>query len=296
MSAVFVSTGQSLSLVDHVCPCAGSGLTLVCPCLIRDKPPMDELKNPIHPVMLVGAGPGDPGLLTMKAHRLLSEVDVIVYDRLVAREILALIPKEVERVFAGKRASNHYMAQDDINALLADLTRTGKRVMRLKGGDPFVFGRGGEEALHLVQQGIPFEVVPGITSSAGCAAYAGIPLTHRGMAHGVRFVTGHTKGDEPLDLDWRSLADPNTTLVVYMGMTNVDEIAAKLIEHGLDPATPAGVLNMGTRPNQKTLITTLADLPNAVHDEAIKGATLFVIGRVVSLAKDLSWFGEIPQG
>ena len=248
---------------------------------------MNEPNTPIHPVMLVGAGPGDPDLLTMKAHRLLSEVDVIVYDRLVAKEILALIPKAVERVFAGKRA---------FNVLLTDLARTGKRVMRLKGGDPFVFGRGGEEALHLVQQGIPFEVVPGITSSAGCAAYAGIPLTHRGMAHGVRFVTGHTKGDEPLDLDWRSLADPNTTLVVYMGMTNVAEISAKLIEHGLDPATPAGVLNMGTRPNQKTLITTLAGLPSVVHDEAIKGATLFVIGRVVSLAKDLAWFGEAPQG
>lgn len=253
---------------------------------------MNDKNVTIHPVMLVGAGPGDPDLLTVKAHRLLSDVDVIVYDRLVAKQILALIPETTERVFAGKRASNHYMPQEDINNLLVDLARVGKKVMRLKGGDPFVFGRGGEEALHLVRNGIPFEVVPGITSSAGCAAYAGIPLTHRGLAQGVRFVTGHSKGDEPLELDWRSLADPETTLVVYMGMSNVSEIAGKLIENGLSDDTPVAVINMGTRPAQKTLITNLSALPERVASAEIKGATLFVIGRVVTLAEELSWFTE----
>jgi len=249
-------------------------------------------ENKIQPVMLVGAGPGDPDLLTVKAHRLLSEVDVVVYDRLVSKSIMALIPATTERVFAGKRASNHYMPQDDINNTLVDLARQGKRVMRLKGGDPFVFGRGGEEALHLVRNGVPFEVVPGITSSAGCAAYAGIPLTHRGLSHGVRFVTGHSKGDDPLELDWRSLADPDTTLVVYMGMANVAEIASKLISHGLYGETPVAVINMGTRPSQKTLITNLNELPTCVASASIKGATLFVIGEVVTLAEELAWFTE----
>lgn len=251
---------------------------------------MSETAPKIHPVMLVGAGPGDPDLLTVKAHRLLSEVDVVVYDRLVAKAILALIPAGTERIFAGKRASNHYMPQDGINQVLVDLAKSGKRVMRLKGGDPFVFGRGGEEALHLVKNGVPFEVVPGITSSAGCAAYAGIPLTHRGMAHGVRFVTGHTKGDEPLDLDWRSLADPTTTLVVYMGLTNVQPISDRLIEHGMPSDLPVAIINMGTRPSQRTVMTTLAEMPTAAVDAKIKGATLFVIGRVVSLSTDLNWF------
>ena len=253
---------------------------------------MNPSEPTIHPVMLVGAGPGDPDLLTVKAHRLLSEVDVIVYDRLVAKPILSLIPETTERIFAGKRASNHYMPQDDINNLLVDLARVGKKVMRLKGGDPFVFGRGGEEALHLVRNGIPFEVVPGITSSAGCAAYAGIPLTHRGLAQGVRFVTGHSKSDEPLTLDWRSLADPETTFVVYMGMANVREISSKLIEHGLPDGTPVAVINMGTRPQQKSLVTTLSELPDTVASSDIKGATLFVIGRVVTLADELAWFTE----
>lgn len=256
---------------------------------------MNTPENPLHPVMLVGAGPGDPDLLTVKAHRLLNEVDVVVYDRLVAKQVLALIPEGTEKVFAGKRSSNHYMPQEDINNLLVDLARVGKKVMRLKGGDPFVFGRGGEEALHLVRNGIPFEVVPGITSSAGCAAYAGIPLTHRGLAQGVRFVTGHSKDDDPLNLDWRSLADPDTTLVIYMGMANVREISEKLIANGLDASTPAAVINMGTRPAQRSLTTTLIDLPDTVAHAAIKGATLFVIGRVVSLAGELAWFEEAAK-
>ena len=246
----------------------------------------------IHPVMLIGAGPGDPDLLTVKALRLIQEVDVVVYDRLVAKEILALIPPETERVFAGKRASNHYMPQEDINSLLVDLARMGKCVARLKGGDPFVFGRGGEEALYLVEHGVPFEVVPGITSSSACAAYAGIPLTHRGLAYGVRFVTGHAKAGEKLDLDWKSLADPLTTLIVYMGSANVAEISSSLIEHGLPADTPVAIINMGTRPSQKTVLTNLADLPTDLASAALKGATLFIIGRVVSLSETLSWFEE----
>lgn len=250
----------------------------------------------IHPVMLVGAGPGDPDLLTVKAHRLLQEVDVVVYDRLVSKAILELIPPGTERVFAGKRASNHYMPQEDINQVLVDLALSGKRTMRLKGGDPFVFGRGGEEALHLVENGVPFEVVPGITSSAGCAAYAGIPLTHRGLAYGVRFVTGHAKGDEPLDLDWRSLADPDTTLVVYMGLSNAQPISDKLIEHGMPGDMPVAIINMGTRPSQRTITTTLSNMSETASTANIKGATLFVIGKVVSLSEKLDWFKPKAQG
>ena len=244
----------------------------------------------VHPVMLVGAGPGDPDLLTIKAHRLLSEVDVVVHDRLVAAEILALIPETTELMFAGKKASKHYMPQEETNQLLVDLALSGKRVMRLKGGDPFVFGRGGEEALHLVKNNIPFEVVPGITSSAGCAAYAGIPLTHRDLAHGVRFVTGHTKGEETLDLDWRSLADPDTTLVVYMGLSNAKPISEKLLEHGMPDDLPVAIINMGTRPNQRTITTTIGRMATTAAEAEVKGATLFVIGHVVSLSNELDWF------
>lgn len=244
----------------------------------------------IHPVYLVGAGPGDPDLLTVKALRLMGSVDVVVYDKLVAEPILALVPASTERIFAGKQASNHYMPQEKINQLLVDLARDGKRVMRLKGGDPFVFGRGGEEALHLARNGIPFEVVPGITSSAGCAAYAGIPLTHRDFAHSVRFVTGHTQGPDGLGLNWESLADPDTTLVVYMGVTNVVEIARRLIAAGLAPATPAAAINEGTRAEQHVLVTTLAELPNTIDGNSLAGPTLIVIGKVVGLADDLAWF------
>ena len=243
-----------------------------------------------HPVYLVGAGPGDPDLLTVKAHRLVGAVDVVVYDKLVSDRILALVPEPAERIFAGKQASNHYMPQERTNQLLVDLARAGKRVMRLKGGDPFVFGRGGEEALHLARNGVPFEVVPGITSSAGCAAYAGIPLTHRDFAHGVRFVTGHTQGPDGLSLDWEGLADKDTTLVIYMGVTNISEISRRLISGGLAPETPAAAINEGTRAEQKVLTTTLAKIPDAIAAGDLSGPTLIVIGGVVSLASELAWF------
>jgi len=244
----------------------------------------------ISPVYLVGAGPGDPDLLTVKARRLIEAVDVVVYDKLVSPAILDLIPAGTTRIFAGKQAKNHYMPQDEINELLVDLAQGGRRVMRLKGGDPFVFGRGGEEALYLAERGVPFEIVPGITSSAGCAAYAGIPLTHRDLAHSVRFVTGHTQGPDGLDLNWQSLADPETTLVIYMGLSNARQISAKLMEAGLAAETPAAAINQGTRPEQKVVNSTLAALADDIQAHEISGATLLVIGKVAGLAGQLDWF------
>ncbi len=244
----------------------------------------------IHPVYLVGAGPGDPDLLTVKAHRLITEVDTIVYDKLVANPILDLFPNKVMRVFAGKQAAHHHMPQNDINTLLVDLAKAGQKVMRLKGGDPFVFGRGGEEAMYLAQNGIPFEVIPGVTSSAGCAAYAGIPLTHRDFAQSVRFVTGHTKGKHGLKLNWKSLADPDTTLVIYMGITNVAEITRELIAAKLPKYTPVALINKGTRPDQEILISILEKLPSDISTKTLTGPTLLIIGRVVELAQDLAWY------
>lgn len=247
----------------------------------------------LHPVLLVGAGPGDPDLLTVKAARAISEADVIVYDLLVSPPILDLIPEPTERIFAGKRARDHHMPQSGINELLVTLARQNKKVVRLKGGDPFVFGRGGEEALYLARHAVPFEIVPGITSSAGCASYAGIPLTHRGLSHGVRFVTGHTEAGTELDLNWQSLADPDTTLVIYMGLTNINQISEKLIAAGLPSDTPAAALNMGTRPEQKILKTVLRELPDKIAAAKLSGATLIIIGLVVELSEELAWFN--PQ-
>jgi uroporphyrin-III C-methyltransferase/precorrin-2 dehydrogenase/sirohydrochlorin ferrochelatase/uroporphyrin-III C-methyltransferase len=241
-------------------------------------------------VYIVGAGPGDPDLVTVKALRLLREADVIVYDKLVSPAILALIPPGTTRIFAGKVAHNHHMPQPEINSLLVGLARSGRTVIRLKGGDPFVFGRGGEEAAHLAACGIPYEVVPGVTSASGCSAYAGIPLTHRDLAHGVRYVTGHTKDGERLDLDWQRLADPETTLVIYMGRTTAGRISERLIAHGLDAATPAAAILNGTRPDQRTIITTLALLPERLAAVDASVPTLLVIGRVVALADVLSWY------
>ena len=246
-----------------------------------------------YPVYLVGAGPGDPDLLTVKASRLLNEVDVVIYDKLVSKAIINLIPKGKTRIFAGKQAKNHFMPQEQINNLLVDLARAGRKVMRLKGGDPFVFGRGGEEALHLMASGISFEVIPGITSSAGCAAYAGIPLTHRDLAQSVRFVTGHTKNDDGLDLNWKSLIDPDTTLVIYMGLSNIKEITRQLISHGLSTSTPAAAINEGTRPNQRVILSELNALAQDLANAKVTGPTLLVIGKVAGLAEKLDWFSKI---
>jgi uroporphyrin-III C-methyltransferase len=239
-------------------------------------------------VILVGAGPGDPELLTLKAARAIASADVVVYDQLVSVEILDLVGDGAALINVGKRAGHHPVPQDDINQLLVRLGRTGRTVVRLKGGDPFIFGRGGEEALELQRAKIPFEVIPGITSAQGCAAGAGMPLTHRGLATGVRYVTGHCRGNAPLDLDWASLADVDTTLVVYMGLANIGEIATKLILHGLPADTPALAVCQGTSPRERRLLSPLALLPGAAQAAKFSGPVLFIIGRVASLAAELS--------
>ena len=243
-----------------------------------------------HPtVFIVGAGPGDPELLTLKAARVLKEAEVVVYDRLVSDEILDMVPTGTTRIFAGKAARNHHMPQDEINELLVTLAKGGRTVVRLKGGDPFIFGRGSEEALHLAKNEVPFEIIPGITASAGCGSYAGIPLTHRGMATGVRFVTGHCREGKHLDLNWQSLADPNTTLVIYMGLINVAKIRDELINAGLPANTPAGAIERGTTREQRTLLTTLEELPDCIEKADLQAPSLLIIGKVVELAQELGW-------
>lgn len=240
-------------------------------------------------VVLLGAGPGDPELLTIKALRALEGADVVVYDRLVSERILALVPAGVMRVYVGKASGHHALPQDEINELLVKLARGGRRVVRLKGGDPYVFGRGSEEAAFVLRHGLACEVIPGLTSAAACSAYAGIPLTHRGLATGVRFVTGHGQDGEP-DLNWASLADQDTTLVVYMGTANASYLAERLIAAGLPAATPAALIENGTTPEQRVAVTTLAELGATIRRLVFRPPTLLVIGRVVSLAGTLPAF------
>ena len=232
-------------------------------------------------VYLVGAGPGDPDLLTVKAARLLERADAVVYDRLVGEGVLDLVPRGATRIYVGKSTNCHHLSQAEINDLLVRLARPGRVVVRLKGGDPFIFGRGCEEAAHLALRRVPFEVVPGITAASGCAAAAGIPLTHRGYATGVRFLTGHCREGAGLGLNWASLADPDTTLVVYMGLANLPEISARLIEAGLPADTPAAAIADGTTAHQRVLRTTLAGLPEEVRGGGLRTPVLIVIGRVV---------------
>ena len=241
-------------------------------------------------VYLVGAGPGDPDLLTVKARRLLLEADVVVYDRLVSPAILDIIPPGASRIYVGKASGRHSMPQEEINDLLLTLARKGHRVVRLKGGDPFVFGRGSEEARHLARHGIRFEVVPGITSAAACSAYAGIPLSHRGLARGVRFITGHCRADQPLDLDWQGLADARTTLVIYMGLANLAQIRAGLLDAGMDPATPAAFVENGTTPRQRRVLSTLDALQRDCERHGVQPPALIIIGAVVNFAEELDWF------
>jgi uroporphyrin-III C-methyltransferase len=245
-------------------------------------------------VWLVGAGPGDPDLLTLKALKAIQLADAVIYDRLVADAIIALIPERAERIFAGKSCKKKAMTQDEINNLLVKLGREGKQVVRLKGGDPLFFGRGGEEALELVKHGIAYEMVPGITSAQGCAAYAGIPLTHRNLATGVRFITGHRTALEdaqmPLELNWKSLADPDTTIVVYMGLANLEVIASQLTAHGLSPETPVAAIQQGTTKGQKILLSRLDTIAGAVRDAGFEPPTLVIIGKVAALSADLRWF------
>lgn len=241
-------------------------------------------------VYLVGAGPGDPELLTVKARRLLDEAEVVVYDRLVAPEIMALIAPGTARISVGKQPGSHPIPQEEINRLLVALARSGRKVVRLKGGDPYTFGRGSEEAAALAAEDIRFEVVPGITSASGCAAAIGVPLTHRGLSSGLRYVTGHCCGDRELELDWRGLADPDTTLVLYMATDHICRIAVRLIAEGLPESTPAAAIANGTRPNQEVMITTLGEIAEAAT--AFEAPVLFLIGKVVGLADVLAVAGH----
>jgi uroporphyrin-III C-methyltransferase len=242
-------------------------------------------------VALVGAGPGDPELLTLKAARLIAASDVVVYDALVGDGVMDLVPPQVERRYVGKQRANHSLSQDQINSLLVALARQGKRVVRLKGGDPFVFGRGGEELQALAEAGVPFEVVPGITAACGVSAHAGIPLTHRDFAQGCLIVTGHLK-DGSCNLDWPALARPKQTTVIYMGLAGLPEICAQLIAHGLPPTHPAGVVEQGTLPGQRVVTGTLADLAPRVAEAGLKSPCLTIVGEVVGLHATLAWFGR----
>ena len=242
----------------------------------------------IGKVYLVGGGPGDPELLTLKALRLLQLADIIVYDRLVSNEVLELARRDAERVYVGKQRSDHSVPQEDINALLIKLAKQGKRVVRLKGGDPFMFGRGGEEIETLIDENISFEVVPGITAASGCASYSGIPLTHRDHAQSCMFVTGHLK-DNTVNLDWDQLAKPNQTIVIYMGLLGLRQIAEKLIERNLPSSTPVALIQKGTTPEHRVIISDLLGIADKVEELKPKPPTLIIIGSVVSLHNKLNW-------
>lgn len=239
-------------------------------------------------VWLVGAGPGDPDLLTFRALRLIQSADVVYYDRLVGPGIMELIDPAAEQYYVGKQKSNHSVPQENINQLLVNSAQEGKRVLRLKGGDPFIFGRGGEEIEELARTGIPFQVVPGITAASGCAAYAGIPLTHRDYAQSVRFVTGHLKNGT-CDLPWDELAHAGQTLVIYMGLSGIHHICEQLIISGMPADTPVALIEKGTLPDQKVHVKTLATMPDYVAETAIQAPTLTIVGGVVNLHKKLSW-------
>jgi len=240
-------------------------------------------------VYLVGAGPGDPDLVTFRALRLMQQADVVVYDRLVAKPILDMTRRDARRIYVGKERDNHVMRQEEINRLLADLAKEGHRVLRLKGGDPFIFGRGGEEIDTLAAEGIPFQVVPGITAASGCAAYAGIPLTHRDFAQSVTFVTGHLK-DGSIDLNWSQLAQPRQTVVFYMGLIGLNIIVERLLAHGVLPDMPIALVQQGTTHRQRVYTGTLATIQGIIAQEQIEPPTLIIVGEVVRLRNKLNWF------
>ena len=242
-------------------------------------------------VYLIGAGPGDPDLLTFKAYRLLQQAEVVFYDRLVSKHILNQLDPAIELIYVGKQRANHSVPQQEINQLLIDHALQGKRVARLKGGDPFIFGRGGEEIEQLARNQIPFQIVPGITAASGCASYSGIPLTHRDHAQSVRFITGQLQNGT-VDLPWNQLVAPNQTVVIYMGLQGLPIICSKLIEHGLNPETPAALIEQGTTLEQKVYCANLCDLPSLIERNVIKPPTLMIIGSVVSLRRSLHWFND----
>ncbi|TAJ80619.1 MAG: uroporphyrinogen-III C-methyltransferase [Gallionellaceae bacterium] len=240
-------------------------------------------------VYLVGAGPGDPDLLTFRALRLMQKADVVLYDNLVSKPIVEMTRRDAERIFVGKKRADHSLQQEEINLLLVRLAKEGKRVLRLKGGDPFIFGRGGEEIETLAAEGIAFQVVPGITAASGVASYAGIPLTHRDHAQSCMFVTGHLK-DGTMNLDWDALARPKQTVVVYMGLHGLDTLCAELVKHGLPDTTPIAIVQHGTQPTQRVITGTLATLPAIAAREKPQAPTLIIVGGVVALREKLAWF------
>jgi uroporphyrin-III C-methyltransferase/precorrin-2 dehydrogenase/sirohydrochlorin ferrochelatase len=246
-------------------------------------------ENPMGEVYLVGAGPGDPDLLTFKAARLMQQADVMVYDRLVSKPILDMANKNAERLYVGKEKDNHAVPQDQINELLVKLAKQGKRVLRLKGGDPFIFGRGGEEIETLAENKVPFQVVPAITAASGCSSYAGIPLTHRDYAQSVTFATGHLK-DGSINLNWQQLTQQNHTIVFYMGLTGINVISEQLQAHGMSGDMPAALVEQGTTRNQRVHIGTVATLPQLVIDSGVRAPTLTIIGEVVQLHDKLHWY------
>ena len=249
-------------------------------------------------VFLVGGGPGDPDLLTFRALRLMQQCDVCVYDKLVSPEVMELVRRDAELIFVGKSRDQHTMPQEEINELLAKLALQGKRVLRLKGGDPFIFGRGGEEIETLMQHGVPFQVVPGITAANGVSSYAGIPLTHRDYAQACLFITGHLKAQPnstelTLDLDWVAMSRPRQTVVIYMGLVGLKEICEKLIEHGVASTMPVAVVQQGTTQRQKVVTATLADLAEKVAAAGLRPPCLTIVGEVVQLREKLNWFNVL---
>jgi len=252
----------------------------------------DDQKTETGEVWLIGAGPGDPDLLTFRALRLMQQADVVLYDRLVSDAILNLTRRDADRIYVGKARADHAVPQGKINQLLVDLALEGKTVVRLKGGDPFIFGRGGEEIELLAESGVPFQIVPGITAASGCATYAGIPLTHRDHAQSCSFVTGHLK-DGSVDLNWPALATPNQTVVIYMGLVGLPHICKNLIEHGVSKDMPIALVQQGTTTNQHVFTGTLGTMVEIIKDKEVQAPTLIIIGSVVSLQKKLSWFA--PQ-